>query len=142
MPTATDDARITRSRADRMYRSRWFLPVVALALGAAMLAAMWVGGNLREGIYSFAIMAALALLFLLGGRSETIRGLRGDGRDERFASLDMRATAFAGNVLIAAVIIAFLVEMARGEDGKPYSWLGAIAGVAYLAALAFLRWRS
>jgi undecaprenyl pyrophosphate phosphatase UppP len=125
-----------------MCRSRWFLPAFALCLGVAMLAAMWVGGNLREGIYSFALMAALALLFLLGGRSETIRGLRGDGRDERFASLDMRATAFAGNVVIAAIIIAFLVEMARGHDGRPYSWLGAIAGVAYLAALAVLRWRS
>jgi hypothetical protein len=33
---------------------------------------------------SLAIMTALAALLLLGGRSETIRGLRGDERDERF----------------------------------------------------------
>ena len=52
------------------------------------------------------------------------------------------ALYFGLAALIAAVIIAFLVEMAGGKDGRPYSWLGAIAGVAYLAALAFLRWRS
>ncbi len=35
----------------------------------------------------------VGLIFLLGGRSETIRGLRGNGRDERFAMLDLKATA-------------------------------------------------
>jgi hypothetical protein len=39
------------------------------------------------------------------------------------------------------VIVAFLVEIARGHDGSPYTWLGALAGVAYVAAVAFLRWR-
>jgi hypothetical protein len=36
---------------------------------------------------------------------------------------------------------AFLVEIARGHEGSPYTWLGALAGVAYVAAVAFLRWR-
>jgi hypothetical protein len=44
-------------------------------------------------------------------------------------------------VLIVAVIVAFLVEIARGHDGSPYTWLGALAGVAYLAAVAHNRWR-
>ena len=33
-------------------------------------------------------------------------------------------------MLIAVVIGAFLCEIASGEDGEPYSQLGAIAGVA------------
>jgi hypothetical protein len=45
-------------------------------------------------------MTALGLVFLLGGRSETIRGLRGDGRDERFELIDLKATAFAGLAII------------------------------------------
>jgi len=74
-------------------------------------------------------------VLLLGGRSETIRGLRGDGRDERFSRIDLHATAAAGLVVISAIIIAFVVELARGNDGAPYAWLGALAGIAYLVAV-------
>jgi hypothetical protein len=41
-------------------------------------------------------MTAFGALILFGGRSETVRGLRGDGRDERFRQIDMHATALAG----------------------------------------------
>ena len=34
-----------------------------------------------------------------------------------------------------------LVAIARGENGSPYGWLLATGGVAYLAAVVFLRWR-
>jgi hypothetical protein len=44
-------------------------------------------------------------------------------------------------VLIAVVLGAFVVEIARGRDGQPYAALGAVAGVAYLAALVVLRFR-
>jgi hypothetical protein len=40
------------------------------------------------------------------------------------------------------VIGAWLYEVANGEDGSPYSQLGAIAGVAYVIAVAVLRRRS
>jgi hypothetical protein len=75
------------------------------------------------------------------GRSETIRGLRGDGRDERFRQIDIHATAIAGIAVITAVILGFLVEVAPGHDGSPYSWLGAIGGTAYLIAVIALRLR-
>ena len=66
----------------------------------------------------------------------------GDGRTERFAMNDLKATAAAGFVVILAVIIAFLVEVAKGHSGNPYTWLGAIAGLAYTIAIGVLRWRS
>jgi hypothetical protein len=50
-------------------------------------------------------------------------------------------TAIAGLVVITAIIVAFLVEVARGHDGSPYAWLGAIGGIAYLIAIAVLRFR-
>jgi hypothetical protein len=98
-------------------------------------------GDPEGGLYALAVMVGLGALILLGGRSETVRGLRGDGRDERFRQIDMAATAIAGMVVITAIIVAFLVEVARGHDGSPYAALGALAGVAYLAAVAVLRWR-
>jgi hypothetical protein len=121
--------------------SRWLMPAGCVLFGGAVLLAGWLGHQLVTGLIGLVVMAGFGLFIALAGRSETIRGLRGDGRDERFAQIDLRATAATGMVLIVAVIVAFLVEIARGHDGSPYTWLGALAGVGYVAAVAFLRWR-
>ena len=122
-------------------RSKWFQPSFSVGLGLLFLVALWIGGDLRGGVYALVVMVAFGGLILLGGRSETVRGLRGDGRDERFRQIDLAATAITGVVLITVVIGAFLVEVARGHDGSPYAALGAIAGIAYLVAVAVLRVR-
>ena len=125
----------------QLTRSKWFQPVLAVALGLVFFAAQWIAGHPSAGLVSLAIMAGFGALILLGGRSETIRGLRGDGRDERFKQMDLAATALAGIVVLSAIIVAFVVELARGQDGRPYSWLGALGGVAYLVAVIVLRAR-
>jgi len=112
-----------------------------LALGGAILLALWLGDKTDLGLVSLAVMAGFGLLILLGGGSETIRGLRGDGRDERFAQMDLQATAFAGLVVIVALIVAWLVAVAQGRSGTPYDWLCAVGGLGYILAIAFLRWR-
>jgi hypothetical protein len=122
-------------------RSKWFVPLFAVALGVVMFVAQWIGSNPLSGLGSLAIMTAFGALILLGGRSETIRGLRGDGRDERFRQIDIHATAVAGLAVITAIIVAFVVELARGHSGSPYAWLGAIGGLAYLIAVIVLRLR-
>ena len=125
----------------RMARSKCFVPLFAVALGIVMFVAQWIGGNPLSGLGSLGIMTGFGALLLLGGRSETIRGLRGDGRDERFRQIDIHATAIAGLTVIAAIIIAFVAELARGHNGSPYAWLGAIAGLAYLVAIIVFRLR-
>ena len=130
-----------KDRCQAVARSKWFLPLFCLGLGVVVLVASWLGGQLGAGVYGLAVLAIFGLvLLLLTGRSETIRGLT-VGRDERFAQIDLRATAVTGLVLIITVIVAWLVEIARGHSGNPYGWLGAIAGLAYILAVAFFRWR-
>jgi drug/metabolite transporter (DMT)-like permease len=124
-----------------MCSSRWFLPLFALALGGVVFGAEAIGGHPGDGLISLGIMALAGAVFLFGGRSETIRGLRGDGRDERFQRIDIHATAFAGTAVIFAIIVAFVVELAHGHNGNPYSWLGAIGGIAYIAAVILMRLR-
>jgi hypothetical protein len=124
-----------------IFRSKWFLPSFSLVLGLVVLVVSWLGGSLGAGVISLAIMVAFGLFVLLAGRSETIRGLRGDGRDERFAKIDTHATAVAGLAVIIALIVAWLVATARGQSGNPYDWLLAIGGLAYLLAVAYFRWR-
>jgi cobalamin synthase len=122
-------------------RSKWFLPSFSLVLGLVMLAVSWLGGSLSQGVISLAVLAAFGLVVLLAGRSETVRGLRGDGRDERFAQIDLQATALSGLAVIVALIVAWLVATARGQSGNPYGWLLAIAGLTYVLAVAWFRWR-
>ena len=130
-----------KERCQAVARSKWFLPLFCLGLGLVVLVASWLGGQLGAGVYGLVVLAAFGLLLLLlTGRSETLRGLT-TGRDERFTQIDLRATAVTGLVLITAVIVAWLVEIARGHSGNPYGWLGAIGGLAYILAVAFFRWR-
>jgi hypothetical protein len=133
MPTATSKP---------FYRTRWWMPAFSLFLGLLMLGAFWIGDEPGQGVISLGIMTALAALFFFGHRSETVRALGGPGRDERWAMIDVRATALAGSVLVAVIIGAFLVEVASGRDGSPYAALGAVGGLAYVVAVVVLRARS
>ena len=122
-------------------RSRWFTLAWCLPLGGVVVLASALGGQLVAGLLGLAVLAFFGVVIALASGSETIRGLRGDGRDERFAQIDMRATAVTGYVLILAVVTGWLVEIAQGHSGNPYGWLGALAGLSYIAAVAFFRWR-
>jgi hypothetical protein len=132
---------MTKDCSQGITRSKWFLPSFSLVLGLIMLAVSWLGGSPGQGVISLAVLAAFGLIILLAGRSETVRGLRGDGRDERFAQIDLQATALSGLAVIVALIVAWLVATARGQSGSPYGWLLAIAGLTYLLAVAWFRWR-
>jgi hypothetical protein len=132
---------MTKDRSQTITRSKWFLPSFSVGLGLVMLAVSWLGGHPGEGAISFGVLAVFGLAVLAAGRSETVRGLRGDGRDERFAQIDLNATAVAGLALIVALIVAWLVATARGQSGSPYDWLLAIGGLAYALAVAWFRWR-
>ncbi len=122
-------------------RNRWYLPLFSLFIGAVMFVAFAIGDNVGQGAISFGIMAALGALFLFGRRSETLSGLAGPGRDERWALIDLRATALAGAVTTAFVIGAWLYEVANGRDGNEFALIGAVGGLSYVIAVAVLRWR-
>ncbi|HVG66807.1 MAG TPA: hypothetical protein VM785_01345 [Gaiellales bacterium] len=125
-----------------LYRSRWFMPAFSTFLGLLILGAFVAADDLGTGVAGLGMMVAVGLIFLIGGRrSETLAGLGGPGRDERWEMIDTRATAFAGSVLIAALIACWLWNIAHDGDGSPYGQLMAITGVAYIAGVALLRWR-
>ena len=126
----------------RVFRSRLWMPAFSVALGVAILVAAWAGGDPAFGVFGLGLMTALGAVFLFGGRSETLSGLGGPGRDARWEAIDLPATAGTGLVLICVVIGTWLWEIGHGRDGSPYSQLGAIAGVTYVVAVAILRWRS
>ena len=132
----------TMGKGPAALRSRWTLPGVCFVIGLGYLFSQGIGGDWVGGAISLGIMLGLGLVFLLGSRRDLIRQLRADTQDERGAAIDLRATAFAGVVVISAVIVGFMVDLARGGDGSPYTWMGVIGGVSYFAALLVLRRRT
>jgi hypothetical protein len=121
---------------------RLAVPVTAVFLGAAALVAQAVGGDLRGGVVSFAIMAVYATaVFVLSTRSDIGGVLAGNAPDERYRAIDQRALGAAGIVLILYVIGGFLWEQAQGHSGMPYTAMGAVAGVTYLGSVIYGRLR-
>jgi hypothetical protein len=119
----------------------WSVPIVATVIGVAYLIAGFVGDNVGFGVFGLLLMLGVAAAMMLAGRrSETVQGLL-DRKDERIRSIDNEATMFAGMAVLLAVIVGFVFEIARGQDGWPYVMLGAIGGVTYVAAVIVLRLR-
>ena len=50
--------------------------------------------------------------------------------------------ALAGLVVILVLIGAWLYELSQGHDGSPYGQIMAVGGLAYIAAVVVLRFRS
>jgi hypothetical protein len=131
-----------RSTLRSLRCSPWFQPLLGVFLGLVVLVVMNLGGHADRGVIGLGVMTLFGVFLRVGGRSETIRGLRGDGRDERFELMRLKASSVAGRVVILAVVAASLVEVARGHSGAPYTWLSAVAGLAFLVTIGVLRWRS
>ena len=125
-----------------IHRTKWFLPGLSVLIGLVFFAGFWIGDDRAGALWSLAVMSVVALLILAGGRSDLVRGLRGDGRDEYWARIDLHATALAGSFAIGLILVMCVWEWAHGRDGTPYVQLGALTGVAYVASIGFLRWRS
>jgi hypothetical protein len=125
-----------------IHRTKWFLPGFSVLIGLVFFAGFWIGDDRAGALWSLVVMSVVALLIPAGGRFDLVRGLRGDGRDEYWARIDIHATALAGSFAIGLILVMCVWEWAHGRDGTPYVQLGALTGVAYVASIGFLRWRS
>jgi len=119
----------------------WTLPAACVAIGVVMLIVLAAAGEALQGLGALGVMAAVAAGLVLGGRSETVRGFRGDGRDERFAAMDQRASAVTCVVLALALVAGWLTEIARGGDGSPWGWLVALGAGVYVVSVVVLHRR-
>ncbi len=121
--------------------NRW-VPALVAALAIPTFVAFWIGGDPRAGLIWGSLSVLFALVLAVGGRSDTIRLLRGEDDDERSLALETRATMLTAVVLIVALAVLFLVTAARGNDPLVYGLLLLLAEVTHLAALATLNRRS
>jgi uncharacterized MAPEG superfamily protein len=84
---------------------RWAVPAFTLFLGGLVFAAQAIGGDAEGGAISFAVLAAVALVLLIGGRSETVQLIRQP--DERWLALRrayVQLCALAGLAYIGSMV--------------------------------------
>jgi hypothetical protein len=124
-----------------IFRGPW-LAIWTLALGLLVSGATVIGGNLTIGLVTFGLLVAFAAFLYFGARNETIAGLTYPRRDERWEMINQRAMAFAGTIIVLALIGGWIVELVRGNDGSPYWEIFTGGTVAYFAAALWLRSRS
>jgi len=118
-------------------------PALSLLLAAGLVfAAAAAGGKTQQGALMFGLLGSFALFSLLGGRRLLDRALHGERHDERSAQLSLLAVRAAYTVLTSTLLVAWLVELARGRSGQPYYWLCLVAACAYLGATVIARLRS
>ena len=110
----------------------------ALALAVVIPAVFWIAQGAVAGLITAGWGWATILVFHFGHRrSEAVKVVSGTG-DERIRSLNVRALAFAGWVMWAAVTIWWLVSAASGNENDSVGILAATFGVSYLGAAIYL----
>jgi hypothetical protein len=118
------------------------MPAFGLLIGVLLFAASAIGGQPVLGAGMFVAMAIYsAVLVAFGDRSETVAILRGQPADERLAGFNLAATAVAGLAAILVALCGFLWQIAHGQNGSDFALVAAVAGIAYLVALVWLRSR-
>jgi hypothetical protein len=122
--------------------ARWTTPAIGLVMGVLLLAASAIGGQPGTGLAMLAVMVVYSgILLAFGRRSETVGVLSGQPLDERLARMGVHATAVSGIAAILVALAGFLWATAHGESGNDFAIVVASAGIAYLGALLWFRWR-
>jgi hypothetical protein len=122
--------------------SRLWIPTLVAALAIPTFIAFWIGGDPQAGVLWGSLSVGFAFVLLLGGRSDTIRLLRGEDDDERTLALEYRATTITAAGLIVALAVLFLVTAARGDNPLVYGLLLLLAETTHLVAITVLNRRS
>ena len=125
-------------------RSRWITPVFGFVVAGAMFVVEFHRtGSAWEAGLGGAIVAGYSLAILaLRSRSETVGALAGFPVDERWASINQRALAFAAQLFAVVVVTVFLIVEVSGGDAMPYAWMAIVITVGWLFGLIWYRSRS
>ena len=126
----------------QFWRSRWWMPGFCLFLGDARRRRVPARRRPWMALWGFGLMVGLGALAFFGRRSETIQGLSGPGPGRALGhDRPDRDRLRRPRPDHARCIGMWLYEIANGRDGNPYGLSAAIAGVAYLAGVAWGRFR-
>lgn len=113
--------------------------ILSVVIGLILFGVAVATGEVFVGIGFLAVTWGFAALLHFGPRfSDTIALVGDDVNDERHVYIHQRAALISINLLGFMLIGAFIVDIARGGDGSPYSYMALIGAVTYFSVLLAL----
>ncbi len=113
---------------------RWWFVAYSLGLGAVVGGAALAGGNTALAVVSLPLFAVFGVIMAVTPWGT----LRARSQDEREQTIGKEAALVSYYAVVLTVTLSFLVELARGEDGQPWSFIGLVGGFSFLLALTVL----
>ena len=113
---------------------KWWFVAYSLGLGVVFAGAALAGGNTPLAVLSLPIFGVFGVVMAFTPWGT----LRARSQDEREQTIGKEAALASYFVVLLTVIVGFLIELARGDDGQPWALIGCIGGLSYVAALAVL----
>ncbi|ACY97800.1 MULTISPECIES: hypothetical protein [Thermomonospora] len=116
---------------ERRSGRRWIVPGLTLAAGLTLAVALSLQGRTDAGLAALAVLAGYAahLAYRRDEPALPISAAFGSGHRAR---AHLRAAAVTGDVTVAALVGAVVVQALRGGEWLPYLWPAALAGVVYM----------
>jgi hypothetical protein len=119
---------------ERRRPRHWIVPVLVSLVGVALAIVLVVRERAGSALATLVVLAGYALLlaYRAGERRFPISDAFGGGRR---ADVRLRAAAMTGDVLVAAIVGALVVQALRDAAVGPLAWLAGLAGVTYALSL-------
>lgn len=130
-------------RRDVNSARKWVVPATCVLAAGGFVALFLVKGQVSSAIATGGIMLGYGIvLVILSRRNEVASILRNDAVDERHASINLRASAFALRVIVLLAVVMFCVQLAAGRGFGPWEAVCVAGGTSYIAALMVLSRRA
>ncbi|HEX6467576.1 MAG TPA: ABC transporter permease [Streptosporangiaceae bacterium] len=117
----------------------WIVPVLVALVGLALAIVLYLRHHTGSALSTLGVLAGYAMLLAFRGRERAlaVSASFGGGRfgGGHRTDLHLRAAAMTGDVLLAVVVGALVVQALRGAAVGPLAWLAGLAGVTYVVSL-------
>lgn len=124
---------------ERRRAHRWVAPLFAIAAGLTVGAVLALRGSTETGLVTLAVLLGYGVVLASRG------GETGHGSHESFGGGGRsagpgRAAAVTGDVVVAVIVAALIVQSLRGAEIWVLAGLAAIACVTYFIAILGASW--
>jgi hypothetical protein len=113
----------------------WLVPALAACVGVAAAITAVVRGHTGTGLVALAVLAGYAV-HLAYRRSEGVFAVSETFGTGHRARSHLKAAAMTGDVLIAVIVSALVVQVLRDAPIGPFGWLAGVAGVTYVLSIS------
>ena len=119
---------------ERRGRQGWLVPGFAMLAGVAVAALLYTREATAAGVVAGLVLVAygLQLAYRRDESALVISEAFGRGRNGRS---HLRSAAMTGDVLVAGVVAAIVVQALREQPLGPLPWLAGLAAVTYLVSI-------